>query len=168
MLSSFISKLLLGRQLDWTEEEVKIFGKDFCIQPLEILVSVQKKLKDKKKANILYKSAKESFFQFSKEMGKHAATKDLFMKYLLALISHFGFGRLKVIELKENSAKLQVEKNRFAEMYREKFGTQKEPVDILLAGMIAGFFSAYFGKDVDCKEKLCIAQKKNVCSFFVQ
>jgi predicted hydrocarbon binding protein len=167
MISGFISKLLFGRELEWSEKEIKIFGKDFCLQPVDILLSVQKKLKDKKKSRILYESAKENFFHFSKEMSKYG-DKELFMRYMLTLISHLGFGTLKVVDLKESSAKVQVEKNRFAEMYRKKFGTQKEPVDLLLAGMIAGFFSAYFGKDVDCKEKFCAAQGKNVCSFFVQ
>jgi len=69
--------------------------------------------------------------------------------------------------MKEASATLQVKSNKFAETYRKKFGKQK-PVDLILAGMLAGFFSVYFDASVDCREEECIAQGKNFCTFFLE
>ena len=168
MLSPFLSKLLLGRQLEWTEKGLKILGEDFFVQPLEFLAMLQKELEKGKKDNILYQSAKEDFFKISREMKKYAASKEIFLKYLLALISHAGFGNVEIVNMKEASATLQVRNNKFAETYRKKFGKQKKPVDLILAGMLAGFFSVYFDASVDCREEECVAQGKNFCTFILE
>jgi predicted hydrocarbon binding protein len=159
-----LSKLLLGRQLDWSEEGVRIVGENFCVQPIDLLIFLQNSLKKK---DVLYKSAKESFYQFSRKMEMHASSKDVFMKYMLALIDHLGFGKIKILELKEKNVKLQLSKNNFASAYKKNFGRQKGTVDCILAGILAGFFSVYFGVDVECEENFCIAQGKSACSFSV-
>lgn len=167
MLSSFLSKLLLGRQLEWSEEGLKILGRNFFTQPLEFLVTLQKELEKSKKDKILYECAKEDFLKLSKEMEKHATSKEIFLKYLLALISHAGFGNVEIVSMKETSASLQIKKNKFAEAYRKKFGKQKKPIDLLLAGVLAGFFSVYFSTAVECREDECVAQGKNFCTFLI-
>jgi len=129
---------------------------------------LQKELEKGKKDNILYQSAKEDFFKISREMKKYAASKEIFLKYLLTLISHAGFGNVEIVNMKETSATLQVKSNKFAETYRKKFGKQKKSVDLILAGMLAGFFSVYFDASVDCREEECIAQGKNFCTFILE
>jgi len=168
MLSPFLSKLLLGRQLEWSEKGLKILGKDFFVQPLEFLAMLQKELEKIKKEKILYQYAKQDFFKISREMKKYAASKEIFLKYLLALISHAGFGNVEIVSMKEASATLQVKNNKFAETYMKKFGKQKKSVDLILAGMLAGFFSVYFDTSVDCREEGCIAQGKNFCTFLLE
>jgi predicted hydrocarbon binding protein len=172
MLSSFISKLLLLRQFSLLEEEFKILEKNFYIQPLKQLIILQRKIEEKfgkKGLKLIYETSKQSFFELSKDIGKFAGSKEKFFEALLSLMRHFGFGNVKVVEIKKNfEAVVQVKHNPFAKEYIKLFGFQKESVDYLLAGMIAGYFSKFFKKDVNCIEKNCIAKGELYCDFIVK
>jgi len=171
MLSVFISKLLLARQFTLSEKEFKIFNKGFYLQPLKQLAFLQKKLEEKfgeKGFQMLYETGKESFFEMSKEL--ESPPRAAFLNALLSLLQHLGFGKIEIIEIKDEKqeARVKVKDNPYAKEYLKMFGVQKTPVDHLLAGVIAGYFSIYFNKDVDCTEESCIGKGNLICEFLVK
>jgi predicted hydrocarbon binding protein len=106
----------------------------------------------------------------SKDMEKFSESREKFFEVLTELVRHFGFGNIQIVEVKEKESKaaVQVKDNPFAKEYVKLFGFQKEVVDYSLAGIIAGYFSKFFDKDVDCKEEICIAKKFPICRFVVK
>ncbi|MEM7826464.1 MAG: 4-vinyl reductase [Candidatus Aenigmatarchaeota archaeon] len=173
MLSSFISKLIVVRQFSLLENEFKILGENFYLQPIKSLVAFQDKVEEKfgkKGLDLIYETSKESFVEFAKEMKKFAESEEKFFDVLLKLISHFGFGNLEIVEIdkKGRRALVEVKNNPFAKEYIKKFGFQKKCVDHLLAGIIAGYFSEFFKEKVKCEEKGCIAKKNLSCKFLVE
>ena len=46
-----------------------------------------------------------------------------------------GFGKLDIVDIKEDKAILKIEKNNFAKLYMEKYGKQKEPVCHIISGI---------------------------------
>jgi len=172
MISDFIRNLLYLRQFYLLEKEFRIFGKNFYIQPMKQLAFFQRNLEKKfgKKAlNEIYEASKQSFFEICKDWKKFSTNKKTFLDAVLKLIQHFGFGEIEIVEIKEkeNRASLQLKANHFAKEYLKLFGKQKSCVDYLLAGILAGFFSEYFEKEVECEEKNCIAKGETFCSFLV-
>ncbi len=123
----------------------------------------------KKALNEIYEASKQSFFEICKDWKKFSTNKKTFLDAVLKLIQHFGFGEIEIVEIKEkeNRASLQLKANHFAKEYLKLFGKQKSCVDYLLAGILAGFFSEYFEKEVECEEKNCIAKGETFCSFLV-
>lgn len=173
MLSSFITRLMLLRQFDLEEKEFKILGKSYYLQSMTQLAMQQKMIKDKygtKGLEIIYKSSKKSFLDLGRNMEKFSESKIKFFEAILNLVKHFGFGDVEIIEMKEKEFKaiVQVKHNAFAMEYARLYKIQKEPIDYSLAGILAGYFSLYFNKDVDCQEESCIAKNKPLCSFIVK
>jgi len=172
MFSPFISKLLLVRQFSVLENEIKILGKNFYLQPIQQLVifqrSVEKKF-GKKGLDLIYESGMESFFRMSKDMEKFSESKNKFHEAMVNIIKHFGFGNLEIVEIKQEElrAKIIVKNNPFAKEYVKLFGYQKNCLDYMLSGIIAGHFSNFFGKKVKCKEDSCIGRKNPMCEFTV-
>ena len=154
------------------ENEIKILGKDFYLQPLQQLATLQKNLDDKfgkKGLDLLYETGKESFFKLSRDMEKFYDNKEKFYQVLSSLISNFGFGEIEIIEIKQKElkAKVKVKTNPFAKEYIKLFGFQKKAIDYLLSGIIAGYFSKFFEKNVECKEESCIGKRNQICEFVV-
>jgi predicted hydrocarbon binding protein len=161
-----------GIALSLCEKEVKIFGKNFYLQPLDQLALLQKKLEEsfgKKGLELLYESTKQGFFETSKGLEGLSEVKSEFLTELHNLVKHLGFGNVKIVEVndKECKALVKVEENPFPEEYVDAFGIKKEPVDHLLAGIIAGYFCKYFERNVDCREVSCKVEGKQYCEFVV-
>jgi predicted hydrocarbon binding protein len=171
MFSTFISRLILLRQFSILEDGFKILGENFYFQPMNQLSIFQKKVEEKfgqKGLTLIYETSKQSFFEFIKKVEKFADNRKKFFDVLLNLIRQFGFGNIEVVEIKEFQAIVQVKNNPFAREYVKLFGFQKKGVDYLLAGILAGYFSKIFDKNVECKEKTCIAKGEAYCNFIVK
>jgi predicted hydrocarbon binding protein len=176
MISTFIRKLLRfeestafkGLALSICEKEVKIFGKNFYLQPLEQLAFLQKKLEEKlgkEGLELLYQTAKEGFSNLAKELEGLSDVRSEYLIELQNLVKHLGFGNVKVIEVNDRECKglVRVEENPFPDLVETK-----GCVDYLLAGIIAGYFCKYFEKNVECKEVACKAEGKRYCEFIIQ
>lgn len=172
MLSAFISKLLLARQLALTEREFKILERNFYLQPMKQFSLLQKNFEKKFGKKILkeiYNSSKQSFYEICKDMRKFSASEKAFFDAILNLINHFGFGEIEIVEMNEKEFRVIIQmKSNFAKEYIKEFGKQKSCVDYLLSGILAGFFSEYFNKDVECDEKNCIAKGNAFCNFVIK
>jgi len=173
MLSIFFRKLLLARQASIDEGEITILTKNFYMQPLYELIILQEKIKKefgKKGLKLIYETGKVGFNDLLRRIEKFTSKKEELQSLWLSVFKICGIGNLEIIEIDREKfrAILQTNKNPFAREYLKEYGKQKEGVDYLTAGIIAGFFSRFFEKEVECEEKSCIAKGNVYCSFVVK
>lgn len=173
MLSIFFRKLLLARQARIDEGEITILTKNFYMQPLYELIVLQERIKKefgKKGLKLIYETGKIGFNDLLRYIEKFTSKKEEVQSLWLNVLKVCGIGNLEIIEVNKEKLKaiLQTNKNPFAREYLKEFGKQKEGVDYLTAGIIAGFFTRFFEKEVECEEKSCIAKGNVYCSFVVK
>jgi len=173
MLSIFLRKLMLAGQASFTEGEIKILQKYFYMHPLFDIITFQHdmcKSTNHKMLQILYENGKktsEELIQHFKKLG--ITNRSPLLKIWVDLINTFGIAQMEIVSIDEKTAKawIRAKKSSFAREYISRYGKQKEPVDFILAGAIAGFFSRYFDKSVKCKETSCVAKSELYCQFAV-
>ena len=124
-----------------------------------------------KMLNNLYKNGRktsEDLVLHFKKLGINK--KQNLLKIWLDLVNMFGIAHLEIISMdgKKAKVKLKTRKSSFAKEYISRYGKQKEPVDFILAGAIAGFFSKFFNKNVECKETNCVAKGELYCQLTVE
>ena len=95
------------------------------------------------------------------------AISSLLDKGIMDLLSQFGWGSMKVVELdlEKEFIRLHVKNSLIADSYEEK---QEHPVCHFTAGMIAGGIESVFGQNMDCREVKCKACGDEYCEFIVQ
>ena len=169
MLSPFLRKLLLADQVSFTEGEIKILQKNFYMQPIFNMITFQHDMK--KLSKFLYRNGKKT----SRELVAHfnklgISSKQQLLNIWFDFINMFGIAQLEIVNMDEKTRKVNIraKKSSFAKEYSLRYGKQKESVDYILAGAIAGFFSKYFNKSVDCKETNCTAKGEMYCQFAVR
>lgn len=173
MLSSFITKLLLTRQFSMSEKEVKLLGKNFYLQPLSQLVLLQEKLQEKfgeEGAKLIYEAGKASLLEMGRELQKFSSRKYELLEVMVSFLRHFGLGDIQLLRMDERECRVEIEikENPFVKEYLKLFGVQPKCVDLLLAGMLSGFFSVFFKRGVECKEKSCMGRGNPVCMFVIK
>jgi predicted hydrocarbon binding protein len=165
MISPFFKKLLFSRTVDVGNGEFKIFNKNFFLGPVMAFVKLREELKSKNSLDVLYKFGEDiskSIFEYSKKMGTE---KDECMKFWLNMINLSGFGDMEIIEISNDKCSVVVNcKNSPIASEYVRLG-KKENADEILAGMIGGFFTEFFGKRVCCQEVSCIAKGNRYCQF---
>ncbi len=168
MISPFFKKLLLSRMIDIGNGEFKIFHKNYFLGSVEALILLREELKKKGMLDILYKfgeNISKEIFNYFKKIG---GEKEESVKFWLNMITMAGIGDIELVEFDTESGEVLVNcsNSPIASYYvKEK---KKEKVDELLAGIIGGFFSEYFGKKVKCEEVSCIADGKRICQFRIK
>jgi len=173
MISPFLRKLLLARQASFEAGEIKILEKHFYMQPIFDIVAFQhdgKKEFGKKMLKIMYENGastgRDTVEHFKRVLG---VKKNQLLDLWIDWVNMYGIAQLEIVDINEKKleARVRSKKSSFAREYMNRYGIQKEPVDYILSGAIAGFFSKYFGKDVKCKETNCIARGEKTCQFVV-
>lgn len=169
MISTFFSKLLMGRQANFTEENISIFDILFFMQPIESLIDLQKSLEVKfgKKGLILMK---EFGRDISNDMLKHFKTRfsmkgDQLRNVWLNMFSLSGLGKLEIVEMTETKAIFQISTSSIAKIYLSKHGQQKSSVCVIIEGMLESYFEEVTGKKCNCKETSCVVMGKKYCTF---
>lgn len=173
MMSTFLRKLLLARQASFEEGEIKILEKYFYMQPIFDFLAFQhdsKKTFGGKILKMLYENGKATGEDTVKHFEKLGIKKNQLINVWINWVNMYGIAHLEIISMDEKKFEVRMRstKSPFAREYIQRFGKQKEPVDYILAGAMAGFFSRYFGKKVECKEVSCIAKGEVSCQFVVK
>ncbi len=173
MLSIFFRKLLLARQASIDEGEITILTQNFYMQPLYELVNLQERLKKnfgEKGLKVMYETGKIGFNDLLRYVEKFSSKKEDVQSLWLSVLKVCGLGNFEIVEIDGEKLKalLRANKNPFALAYFKEFGKQKKPVDYLTAGIISGFFTRFFEKEVECEEKSCIAKGERYCNFLVK
>jgi predicted hydrocarbon binding protein len=172
-MSTFLRKLLLARQASFEEGEIKILEKHFYMQPIFDFLAFQHDSKKKfgnKILKMMYENGKSTAKDIVAHFEKLGIKKSQLIKVWIDWINMYGIAQLEIVSIDEKKFRVKVKSNKssFAREYVRRFGIQKKPVDYVLAGAIAGFFSKYFGKKVECKEVNCIAKGETSCQFVVK
>jgi len=165
MISSFFKKLLLTRRIEIDNGNFKVFDKNFMLGSLQSFVFLREDMKKKKSLDTLYKFGEEISKEIYDYIKKFGGGKEEICRFWLNMINLAGFGEIEIIEVKdkEYEAIINCKNSPIAEQYSKS--SKEELVDEILAGMIGGFFSNWFGKSVACEEITCIAKGNKYCQF---
>lgn len=168
MISPFFKKLLLSRKIEIDDGEFKIFDKNFLFGSLKSFVFLREEMKKEKSLDVLYRFGEEISKEIYDYIKKFGGGKEEILRFWLNMINLAGFGAIEIVEVKdkERMAVINCDNSPLAEHY-SKTG-KKDKVDEILAGMIGGFFSRWFGKNVVCEEVTCIAKGNRYCQFKVK
>jgi len=158
-----------SRMLDLKDGRLGLMGVPINIVPTSILRDLQKGLIDsiglKKTYDRLYLSAKEGSEEYNRKfIQKHGFTdKRKIINWQKNVVMFSGWGNIEIAEI-------DFERCRFIASFKnspfpEIYGKSKYPVDIIVAGFIAGAFKASMKKDIDCVETKCIAIGDSRCEF---
>jgi len=163
MISAFLSKLLTTRQASFTEEGIDIFDLNFSMQPIMSLVEFQNEVKDKEMMQKLGYLISESIISHFKK--RFAIEEKKISNLWTNLFDISGFGKVEVVDMTKDKTILKLGKNKFAKLYMEKYGIQKEPVCYIIVGIFKNFIEKTSGSKVEAKETSCIAMGNKVCTF---
>jgi len=173
MLSGFLKRLLMARQAQFVEGDVKLFTMPFFLYPVEHHVSMFSKLQKAygaKGTTIIFESGKDTslalmkYFQSKFSMGPSIELVNLWKN----VFESSGLGEMEMVTLKptEGQAIVRLKNSPFAKKYVETNGRSKGPVDYHIAGMLTGLVQGLAGKKkVMCKETKCIASGAPLCEF---
>ncbi len=167
MLNSFYDKFIFTNGLQYSHNNFFLLNMPFAILPIDVLVGIAEK--DDKDLNLkLYYAIRESV--------KNAVSKDFRidfgvqgekgLDFMQAYLTASGWGKIERNDLdtEKGHALVIVTSSPVAAECRNA----KAPVDTFLRGMLAGIFSTYFKRDVECVEVSCAALRANRCEFIVK
>ena len=171
MISGFLSKLLTGRQASFSEENISIFELLFAMQPVKSIVGFQRDLER------TYKDEGRDMMiglgrNISDEIIGHFKKKFKMERSQLKntwsnMFSLGGFGKLQLVKFGPHAAIVQTESSAIAKIYLNEFGRQKNPVCLIICGMLESYFKELTGKKAKCKETTCMANGNRYCTFEV-
>lgn len=139
----------------------------FVILPIDVLASIADK-NDSELNRKIYYSVKDAIKtdlnkNFQINFGVHG---DKGIDFMETFFTASGWGKLQRTDLdfEKKQALVTVSNSPVAQHCKKA----KVPVDCFLRGFLAGIFSIYFKKDVDCVEVNCLAIGDNNCNFIIK
>lgn len=95
--------------------------------------------------------------------------KKKLLEFNLGQLAVLGLGEFRITRIDLMTNDMLIEGScPFAEEYKRIFGLQKNPVDVYVAGVLAGGGSAMVGENLITMETSCIAQGKKQCEFVIK
>lgn len=160
-----------SRMLDLKDGRMSLMSVPINIIPTSILRDMQKGMIDangfEKAYERIYLGAKKGSHEYnSKFIAKHGFSdmrKTINWQKKIVMFSGWGNIDIAEIDFKKSEFVARFKNSPFPEMY----GKSKYPVDIIVAGFIAGAFKANMKKDIDCVETKCVALGNSCCEFVV-
>ena len=163
----FVAKLLMGGQLNFGKGNLLIFGERVLIIPLDlILILIEKSLKDKKLAQQIYESSKNSVLAFCQSIQKRLnINQKETLDILINLTEMNGYGEIIPIKIDYQNKTAVFHLKGLPS--RAFFGKMKvsdyTTVDVYWCGLVAGGISFVFSDDIDCIETRCVVSGKESC-----
>ncbi len=167
MLNTFYDKFIFTNSLQYRHNNFFLVNLPFVMLPVDVLSVIA--VKEDKGLNLsLYRSAKEAIIQdvhksFRLDFGVEGEKGLEFMEsYFMAS----GWGQLQRTDINYEHARclISVSNSPVAQACKGA----KAPVDTLLRGFLAGIFSVYFRRSVECIEVKCSALGEAHCDFVVK
>lgn len=167
MLNSFYDKFIFTNGLQYRQNNFYFVNLPFVMLPVDALAAVAE-LEDKRLNMSMYYSVKGAIMEdvkkkFQIDFGVEGEKGLEFMEsYFMAS----GWGQLERTDLDFGASRclISVINSPIAKACRGA----KRPVDTILRGFIAGIFSIYFRRDVECIEVKCSALGEDHCDFVVK
>ena len=167
MLNSFYDKFIFTNGLQYRRNNFFLLNMPFAILPIDILVGIAEK-EDKELNLQIYYSIKETVRNsLRKDMQvDFAAQGEGGLEFMQAYFTASGWGKIEQSDIDPQKcyALASVTNSPIAMRCKDA----KYPVDTILRAVLAGIFSIYFKKDVDCVEVKCASLNANQCDFVIK
>jgi len=172
MLSSFFKRLLMGRQLEFTEGDIEILDTKFTMHSLSHYFNWRETVKGRHDGEGL-----KEMYDIGKMTGKEMAKsyKDKFKigggesaNFWKNLLELSGLGKVQVISPQEGGKVLIQIESAFARHYTNKKGKGEENVDEYLVGMLTGVFEEMYERELVGKETKCTAIGQPYCEIIIK
>ena len=167
MLNSFFDKYIFTNGLKYTHHNFYLLNLPFVILPIDIIVGIMQK-EDKELNQKIYYSIKEAMKNsirkdFQVDFG---AQGELGLEFMGAFFTASGWGKIETTDtdMEKCHALVTVTDSPVAANCKNV----RAPVDAPLRAVLAGIFSIYFKKDVDCVEVKCSALNDAHCDFVIK
>src|SRR3989344_2341397 len=167
MLNSFFDKFIFTSTLTYKHNNFFLVNMPFVILPAQVLARIAEK-GDKDLNNELYFAVKDSLkTSLRKELQIDFGVEgDKGLEFMEAFFTASGWGKLERADLDFEKAHAIVSVSN--SIVAAQCQGVKAPVDTFLRGFLAGIFSTYFKKDVDCVETKCASQNSQSCDFVIK
>ncbi|MEM0372441.1 MAG: 4-vinyl reductase [archaeon] len=121
------------------------------------------------------KSAVQHAYKFfdseyvKKYLTENDLTADDVFSLSIGILAQYGLGKAEVSPagLPENEGEVRVHNSSVADYLVKRRGVSSKPSCYYVAGLIAGFASVVYGKDLDAKEEKCASTGSEDCVFRV-
>lgn len=167
MLNSFYDKFIFTSGLKYKQNNFFLLNLPFVILPIDVLASIADK-NDSELNRKIYYSVKDAIKtdlnkSFQINFGVHG---DKGIDFMETFFTASGWGKIQRtnLNIEKKQALVTVSNSPVAQHCKKA----KVPVDCFLRGFLAGIFSIYFKKDVDCVEVNCLAIGDNNCNFIIK
>ena|SRR3989344_3101105 len=167
MLNSFYDRYIFTNGLQYIQDNFFLLNMPFAIIPVDIFAGIAEN--EDRELNIkLYRAVRESVRKSVREDFQidFGISGEKGLDFMQAYFSASGWGKIERTDLNREKAHalVTVTNSPVAKSCRKA----KAPVDTFLRGILAGIFSIYFKKDVDCVETACAALHANHCTFVIK
>ncbi len=151
-------KLLVSRQLQMEEGDLRVLGDNMIILPADVLLEFNELLDEK----IVYRIGEIIGDRMASTLKKYGISGMKLVDFCLNLMSMYGWGKPSIVRVGEKTF-LMVEHSVIALKAIEK--QKKYRCCGLLAGIFAGLFSNAMGKKMTAREVKCFALGEKFCEF---
>jgi predicted hydrocarbon binding protein len=163
MSLSFISKLIISKQLRFEEGQIIFLEKPMVFVPVEFYIHLTREILKKRREMIeIYLDAWKAGVIFMREVSRKYSMAKFEERYREAMdiISSAGFGDYQTLEFEGGKyAYFKIFNNPIA----EKFYPSKEPIDHVLRGFNGGGGSPVHERIINTIETECKAVNNNFC-----
>ncbi|MFH1391660.1 MAG: V4R domain-containing protein [Candidatus Diapherotrites archaeon] len=167
MLNSFYDKFIFTNGLKYKHNNFYLINLPFVILPVDVLIGIAE-VNDSKLNKEIYYAIKNSIKgslnkEFQIDFG---ISGDKGLEFMETYFTASGWGKLQRtnLDFEKNRALISVENSPVAINSTKA----KLHADSFIRGFLAGIFSIYFKKDVECVEVKCKALGETHCDFIVK
>ncbi|OIO25187.1 hypothetical protein AUJ14_04810 [Candidatus Micrarchaeota archaeon CG1_02_55_22] len=170
MLSGFFKRLLMSRQLNFTEGDVTIFDMAYTMHPINYHIHLQQALEEKfgeKSHEILYTTGKRTAEEVAAQFAdKFKVTGFDSINLWQNIIELSGTAKIMSISPREGgNVTVQAQSTIAKNMLKLKGKQSSATTDYYLQGFLAGVFSKIYSKEITCTETKCILAGDPYCEF---
>lgn len=167
LLNSFYDKFVFTNALQYRNNNFFLVNLPFVILPVDVLSFIASK-EDSNLNYSLYSAVKQAVIanmkkSFEVDFGLEGEKGLSFME---AYLSASGWGRIERTDLDFEKGRCLVSVTNSP--IASNCNKARAPVDTLLRGLLAGLYSIYFNREVECLETRCSALGEQHCDFVIK
>jgi len=165
----------VSKLVEFRDGGISLMKTPVNIMPTSVLCSFQHGLINAegmgKAYEIMYEEVKKGSREYNEAFIKsqNFTEKHKIIDWQTKIVSLSGWGNIVValIDFDKNRFVTHFNNSTFARAYKNAYGRQKQAVDFIATGFVAGGLSAAAGRDLDAVETSCIARGDSTCEIEV-
>ena len=164
MFSGTVKKLFFAREFLMFDGSIRVLGQKRVLFSNDTLLDLEN-LDPEKVYKIFKQHTKQEFIKLKDRINMQGGDAKNLMEELFEI---YGLGTMQIVNMDNNKCIVYIQNSSLGFTYRERNKKSKKPVCHVIAGILAGMFSYYLNKDMDCQEQECLAQGYDFCTFTVK